>query len=105
MKYVILAPRPAVRDMDRVIAFTAPTVHREVAEKWAATHAPVSAGYFQMLPGGAVRTFGRSDSLGLAPREGDAELISSFERGTNAMAIEADILIRAMQTMPKNSAV
>jgi len=86
MKYLILDPRPGVKDFTRVACFCAPTLHKDEAEKWAATHAPVAAGFIEVGGGGAVRTFGRSDSLGLAPRPNDAALIASFIRATLAMA-------------------
>jgi hypothetical protein len=89
MKYVILSPKPGVRDLDRVIAFAAPTLHKEAADKWSETHQPVAAGFFRTVAiGGETRieTFGRSDSLQMGPRPVDAGLIASFERATNAMA-------------------
>lgn len=86
MKYVILAPKPDVVAQTRILFCVAPTLHTELAAAFAATHAPTSAGFLDFTAAGRVETFGRSNSLNLAPAPGDAELIGSFIRGTQAMA-------------------
>lgn len=95
MKYVILTPKPGVSDQLRLLFCCAPTKHAELAAPYAATHEPTSAGFLEFLDGGKVATFGRSDTLHLGPRLSDAELISSFIRGTQSMARDTERAGRA----------
>lgn len=86
MKYLILEPAEGVKDFPVVQCFFAPTLHKEVAARWAATHTPVSAGFVDFSPDGDVATFGASTSLQLAPRLQDAAILKSLNRATLAMA-------------------
>lgn len=92
MKYVVLHPITE-RGLTQVLFCVAPTTHAQLAAAHAATHAPVSAGYIDVARGPdggpAVRTFGRSDSLGLEPRAQDARLIGQMMRATLATAPDA----------------
>lgn len=85
MKYVVLAPKPTVTDITRVVCFCMPTLHEEIAQKFALTHQPVSAGFLEILASGDVEVFGYSTTLRMGPLPGDANLIKSFIKGTIAM--------------------
>lgn len=80
MKYVILRHR-TYGTLDPVFA-TSPMTHAQLAEAFARTHAPASAGFCDKLPSGRWRVSGRSESLDLGPAEGDALLLEVLARST-----------------------
>lgn len=60
-------------------------VHKEVAERVGSCKMlrgvakPVSAGFVQFGNGGKVQAFGESESLGLASRPQDSEIITTYD--------------------------
>lgn len=67
----------------------APDTHREL---WALHYAAkagrsvLSAGFYTELPAGAIRTFGRSESLDLGPRPQDAAILQAWISATRTTA-------------------
>lgn len=80
MKYVILRHRTH-GTLDPVLGMT-PFSHAQLAEAFARTHIPASAGFCDKLPSGRWQVSGRSLSLDLGPAEGDALLLEVLSRGT-----------------------
>lgn len=80
MKYVILRHR-TYGTLDPVLGMT-PFSHAQLAEAFARTHIPASAGFCTVLPSGRWQVSGRSISLDLGPAEGDALLLEVLARGT-----------------------
>lgn len=80
MKYVILRHR-SHGTLDPVLGMT-PFSHAQLAEAFARTHIPASAGFCDKLPSGRWQVSGRSLSLDLGPSEGDALLLEVLARGT-----------------------
>lgn len=87
MKYIIIKEASGAEFPYFCVA---PCTHREL---WAMVHAAkpgrslVSAGFYIEMTGGAVRTFGRSDSLDLEPRQNDALLIHAWVSVTRTSAL------------------
>lgn len=92
MKYVILTPKPDVADLTRVLCCCAPTTHEELAQAFAATHQPTSAGFFDFHPTGTIEPFGFSTSLRMGPAPGDGRLLAGLIRGTAAMGRATRVL-------------
>lgn len=81
MKYIIL--REHAGDGQLIPVFTvAPFTHKELAAGFVRTHTAVSAGFCAPDAGGKFRTYGRSESLCLAPAVGDDQLITAFVKAT-----------------------
>jgi hypothetical protein len=80
MKYVILRHR-TYGTLDPVLAMTHFS-HAQLAEAFARTHIPASAGFCDKLPSGRWQVSGRSISLDLGPAEGDALLLEVLARVT-----------------------
>ena len=84
MKYVVL--QQISSGFRSVVFCVAPIAHSDLADRFAQTHRPVSAGFCDFLDDGSVSVFGRSASLDLAPAVGDSELIETMVRATRKMA-------------------
>jgi hypothetical protein len=79
LKYVIL--RPHTDEGFTVPVFgVAPFTHKQIADAFARTHAPIAAGFCEPLATGGWRTYGSSTSLCLTPGADDAKLIGAFTR-------------------------
>jgi hypothetical protein len=81
MKYVVLRERTTL-GLHTVVFCVAPITHADLAEAFASTHTPVSAGFCRAMPGNAWQTYGASISLDLSPAAGDALLITAAIRVT-----------------------
>lgn len=102
MKYII------VRDQDGIEIphfACAPVTHRELAAAWRRddSRTVVAAGFVEIHDDQAF-VFGRSESIELGPRPGDALLLTAFYRATVRMAREADARTpSALQLQPSTS--
>lgn len=81
MKYVVLRERNSL-GLVAVVFGVAPLSHKDLADAFARTHGPISAGFCSPQPTGRWRVFGFSSSLNLKPAAGDDLLIEASARAT-----------------------